>query len=211
MHVGVPSLNAGVGGPTLYHTNYDNLTFYEKFAEPSFQMGGMMEQWVGLLSLRLANADVLPYDIPRYATDLKTHFEAAEKQIKGYSPDFKGFVKVQKEIKELDIIAQAFDKAMAAQLKKQTKTAAQMQQINAKLRALEKAFIDEKGMYFGSWYRSLYASSDPFSGYASWVLPGIQYEIEGKKTDKLTEWDGRYAGAIQQLKNQISELNQLLK
>jgi N-acetylated-alpha-linked acidic dipeptidase len=211
MHVGVPSLNAGVGGPTLYHTNYDNLTFYEKFAEPSFQMGGMMEQWVGLLSLRLANADVLPYDIPRYATDLKTHFEAAEKQIKGYSPDFKGFAKVQKEIKELDIIAQAFDKAMAAQLKKQTKTAAQMQQINAKLRALEKAFIDEKGMYFGSWYRSLYASSDPFSGYASWVLPGIQYEIEGKKTDKLTEWDGRYAGAIQQLKNQISELNQLLK
>jgi N-acetylated-alpha-linked acidic dipeptidase len=211
MHVGVPSLNAGVGGPTLYHTNYDNLTFYEKFAEPSFQMGGMMEQWVGLLSLRLANADVLPYDIPRYATDLKTHFEAAEKQIKGYSTDFKGFVKVQKEIKELDIIAQAFDKAMAAQLKKQTKTAAQMQQINAKLRALEKAFIDEKGMYFGSWYRSLYASSDPFSGYASWVLPGIQYEIEGKKTDKLTEWDGRYAGAIQQLKNQISELNQLIK
>ncbi|MFN3783162.1 MAG: M28 family peptidase [Spirosomataceae bacterium] len=211
MHVGVPSLNAGVGGPTLYHTNYDNLTFYEKFAEPSFQMGGMMEQWVGLLSLRLANADVLPYDIPRYATDLKTHFEAAEKQVKGYSPDFKGFAKVQKEIKELDIIAQAFDKAMAAQLKKQTKTAAQMQQINAKLRALEKAFIDEKGMYFGSWYRSLYASSDPFSGYASWVLPGIQYEIEGKKTDKLTEWDGRYAGAIQQLKNQISELNQLLK
>ena len=170
-----------------------------------------MEQWVGLLSLRLANADILPYDLPRYATDLKTHFEAAEKQIKTYDAGFKGFAKVQKEIKELDVVAQAFEKALTAQLKKKNWTAAQTQQINAKLRALEKAFIDDKGMYFGNWYRSLYASSDPFSGYASWVLPGIQYEIEGKKTDKLAEWDGRYAGAIQQLKNQISELNQLVK
>jgi N-acetylated-alpha-linked acidic dipeptidase len=71
---------------------------------------------------------------------------------------------------------------------------------------LEKSFIDPKGMYFGNWYRSLYASTDPFSGYASWVLPGIQYEIEMKSGDRLQEWDTRYSSAILELKSRIDKL-----
>jgi N-acetylated-alpha-linked acidic dipeptidase len=72
--------------------------------------------------------------------------------------------------------------------------------------SLEKSFIDPKGMYFGNWYRSLYASSDPFSGYASWVLPGIQYEIEIKNTERLQEWDDRYSQAILDLKRKMDDL-----
>ena len=52
-----------------------------------------------------------------------------------------------------------------------------LKDLNSQLINLEKSFIDQKGMYFGSWYKSLYAGTDPFSGYASWVLPGIEYEI----------------------------------
>ena len=71
---------------------------------------------------------------------------------------------------------------------------------------LEKSFIDQKGMYFGSWYRSLYAGTDPFSGYASWVLPGIEYEIALTRSEKLDEWDYRYSKAINDLSNQIKIL-----
>jgi N-acetylated-alpha-linked acidic dipeptidase len=78
--------------------------------------------------------------------------------------------------------------------------------INKDLMSLEKSFIDPKGMYFGNWYRSLYASSDPFSGYASWILPGIKYETEMKSNDRLNEWDDRYSAAINDLKSKIDKL-----
>ena len=55
------------------------------------------------------------------------------------------------------------------------------------MEALEKSFISEKGMYFGSWYKSLYASSDPFSGYAAWILAGLEYEIAIKSSARFIE------------------------
>ena len=78
--------------------------------------------------------------------------------------------------------------------------------INKDLIALEKSFIDPKGMYYGNWYRSLYASTDPFSGYASWMLPGIQYETEMKSSERLSEWDDRYSKAILDLKSKMDTL-----
>ena len=72
----------------------------------------------------------------------------------------------------------------------------ELQNLNQQLIALEKSFISDQGMYFGSWYKSLYASSDPFSGYAAWILPGLEYEIALKSSDRLQEWDSRYTNAI---------------
>jgi N-acetylated-alpha-linked acidic dipeptidase len=82
--------------------------------------------------------------------------------------------------------------------------------INKGLLALEKSWIDPKGMYYGSWYRSLYVSTDPFSGYASWILPGIQYEVEIKSTDRLEEWDIRYANAILDLSSKVDKLTKTI-
>ena len=66
-------------------------------------------------------------------------------------------------------------------------------------------------MYFGSWYKSLYASTDPFSGYASWILPGIRYEAEQKSSERLLEWDQRYSAAIEDLNQKIANLSKTLQ
>jgi N-acetylated-alpha-linked acidic dipeptidase len=66
-------------------------------------------------------------------------------------------------------------------------------------------------MYYGEWYKSLYVCNDPFSGYASWILPGIQYEVAIKNTARLEEWDSRYAKAILDLSKKIDGLTKLLK
>ena len=85
-----------------------------------------------------------------------------------------------------------------------------IKQINTHLIALEKSFIEEKGMDYGAWYRSLYASTDPFSGYASWMLPGIEYEVALKKTENLKAWDIRYAASINRLTDKMKTLNTYL-
>ncbi|PRY90925.1 N-acetylated-alpha-linked acidic dipeptidase [Mongoliibacter ruber] len=207
MHVGIPSINAGAGGPTLYHTNYDDLYFYENFADPTWKMGGTVEQVIGIMALRLANADIIPYQLSRYSKDLDLHFENAEKQVKGYHKDFAGFAKAKSAVAALKSTSEALEEKIQSAIASGEIDAKKAKSINKELLTLEKSFIDPKGMYFGDWYRSLYASTDPFSGYASWVLPGIQYEVEMKATDKLEEWDERYAAAITDLKNKMDALS----
>ena len=87
----------------------------------------------------------------------------------------------------------------------------ELHNLNQQLIALEKSFISDQGMYFGSWYKSLYASSDPFSGYAAWILPGLEYEIALKSSDRLQEWDLRYTSAINSLTLKMKQLIQYLK
>ena len=58
------------------------------------------------------------------------------------------------------------------------------------------------------YYRNkLNASSDPFSGYASWILPGIEYELAIQRTKKLKEWDTRYAKAITDLAQKMRKMS----
>ncbi|MGY6742477.1 MAG: M28 family peptidase [Cecembia sp.] len=206
MHVGVPSINGGAGGPSLYHTNYDDMYFYEKFADPSFKMGGTVEQLVGIIALRLANADLIPYQLTRYAKDLSLHFDNAEKQVKDFHKEFAGFEKSRNAIVSLKESADRLEAAIASMLEKSSPDSRKARELNRDLLTFEKSFIDPKGMYFGNWYRSLYASTDPFSGYASWVLPGIQYEVEIKSTERLAEWDERYSAAILDLKQKMDAL-----
>lgn len=211
MHVGIPSLSGGTGGPTLYHTNYDSFHFYEKFVDPSFTMGGMVEQMTGIMALRLANAEVIPYDVERYATDLKMHFEHAEKTVSGYDKSFNGFMLSWEAIEQLQASANSFSTALEHYLAERTLSSKKAKQINEQMIQLEKSFIDDRGMYFGSWYRSLYASTDPFSGYASWILPGIRYEAEQQASERLQEWDNRYAAAIKDLAKKIDAIKELLQ
>ncbi|MHA7131399.1 M28 family peptidase [Algoriphagus namhaensis] len=206
MHVGVPSLSGGTGGPTAYHSNYDNFNYYSKFVDPSFKMGGMVAKVIGILSLRMANAEVIPYDVPRYAEDLKLHFENAEQMVREMNPSFDRFDQVHEAILLLESQSSIFKANLDKALQANALNEKQIEKLNTALLDLEKSWIDPKGMYFGSWYKSLYVSTDPFSGYASWILPGIRYEVETNNPERLEEWDGRYAKAITDLRKKVEKM-----
>ena len=79
-------------------------------------------------------------------------------------------------------------------------------ELNRTMRQLEQSFVDQKGMAFGNWYRSLYASSDPYSGYASWMMPGFLYEASLKSTKILPDLEARYRQAINSLSEKLATL-----
>jgi len=211
MHVGVPSLSGGAGGPNLYHSNYDSFSFYEQFVDPEFKMGPMVEHMVGFMALRMANAELIPYNLNRYAMDLKIHFSNAENKIKGYDQEFDGFKMTADAIKLLEETSEVLTANIKSYLEGGDYSKKELLSLNQQLIALEKSFISDQGMYFGSWYKSLYAASDPFSGYASWILPGLEYEIALKSSDRLQEWDTRYASAVETLHLKMKQLIQDLE
>jgi len=206
MHAGVPSLTGGAGGPTLYHSNYDSFRFYERFVDPEFHMGPMVEKMAGIMALRMANGDLIPYNLNRYATDLALHFKNARQKIKRFHPEFSGFEQAEKAIEQLHQSATKLTTALEQLLVQPKISTKKRKSINRQLLALEKSFLTPQGMYFGRWYQSLYASSDPFSGYAAWILPGLEYEIALQSTQRLEEWDQRYTAAILDLQHKMQNL-----
>jgi len=206
-HVGIPSWGGGTGGPSIYHSNHDSFSFYERFADPTFKMGPLVEQVFGVMALRLANADVFPYDVSRYGTDLRTHFEGLQKLTKAYDKSDNAF-SFDALIKAADELKKAGEESEAALV---NANEANKKAINAELLLLERQWIDKQGMPYGNWYRSLYASPDPYSGYASWMLPGFQYEAANKSTVNLNMWEQKYLDAMAKLKTKMETITKLAK
>ncbi|MEO6864760.1 MAG: M28 family metallopeptidase [Gemmatimonadaceae bacterium] len=81
-HVGVPSMNLGFGGEDpggVYHSVYDDFYWYTHFSDTSFVYGRALAQTAGTAVMRLADADVIPYDftdlaetVNGYVGELKT-------------------------------------------------------------------------------------------------------------------------------------------
>ncbi len=206
MHTGIPSLSGGAGGPTLYHTNYDDLYFYEHFSDPSFQMGGTIAQWAGIMALRLANATLIPYDVSRYAKDLTLHMADAKSRIAEYAQDFEGFTATKQALEKLSAVGKETEAKIRDGLERESLSSGVISRVNRELLRLEKSFLLKEGMPFGNWYKSLYASTDPYSGYASWMLPAIQYEISNESTTNFEKLDQQYEAAIQQLVKSLQRI-----
>jgi N-acetylated-alpha-linked acidic dipeptidase len=64
-HLGVASLNIGFGGEDgggSYHSIFDSIDHYTRFGDPTFEYGVALAKVGGRTVLRLANAEVLPFD-----------------------------------------------------------------------------------------------------------------------------------------------------
>jgi N-acetylated-alpha-linked acidic dipeptidase len=85
-HLGVPSLNLGYGGEDdagIYHSIYDDFYWYTHYSDTSFVYGRALAQTVGTAAMRLADADVLPYDYTNLAETIHTYIDQLEKLASG--------------------------------------------------------------------------------------------------------------------------------
>ena len=70
--VGMPVLGLGFEGPYgVYHSAYDDFFWMNHFGDPGYRYHTLMSQLWGVLALRLANADLLPFDFASYARNLR--------------------------------------------------------------------------------------------------------------------------------------------
>ena len=198
-HAGVPSAGLSSGNPSgVYHSNYDNFAWFERFGDTAFVYGPMVARADGVLALRFANADVLPYDVVRYATDTRTHVETLYRvaEQRGLKVDLSRLVA---STRELDEAAAALVAARERWIGSGEVDARRAEAVNRALIGLEKAWLNDRGLQGRPWSRSIYVSPDPFSGYASWMLPGLRYEIETDDRADLPGWERVYVGAVREL------------
>jgi len=70
--VGMPVIGLQFDGPYgVYHSGYDDFYWMNHFGDPGYRYHTLMSQLWGVTGLRLANADLLPFDFASYAGNVR--------------------------------------------------------------------------------------------------------------------------------------------
>jgi N-acetylated-alpha-linked acidic dipeptidase len=82
-HLGVASLNLGFGGEAtnvgIYHSVYDDFYWFTHFDDPDFVYERALAQTAGTAVMRLADADLLPYDFSDFSDTIRHYIDEVKK------------------------------------------------------------------------------------------------------------------------------------
>ena len=173
-HVGVPATDVGSGGPYgVYHSTFDDFAWYTQNADPHFVYLQQMARVFGLEALRMADADVLPFDYVTYAREISGYIDAAKKKAEDAGLGSLDFSPAQ---------AAAGRMANAARKVQTLEMAAtgDLAKLNLALRLTETAFISDAGLPDRPWYRHTIYAPGEFTGYSAVVIPGVNEAIDAR-------------------------------
>ncbi len=84
-HAGISVLDIGFGGEDggdAYHSIYDDFSWYTRFVDTDFAYGRALAQTGGTAIMRLADADVIPFEYTAYAETIERYVRDLEKLLK---------------------------------------------------------------------------------------------------------------------------------
>jgi N-acetylated-alpha-linked acidic dipeptidase len=179
-HIGVPSTDIGSGGPYgVYHSVFDNYAWFVMNADPHFVYLQQMARVLGLEAVRMADADVLPYDYQDYAREVRSYIEAARR--KAGDAGLTG-LDFGPALAAATQFATAADRARQLQLN----PPADIAEFNAALRAAETALLSPAGLPNRPWYKHTIFAPGEYTGYSAIVIPGVNEAIDAKDAGRAS-------------------------
>ncbi|HEV7594792.1 MAG TPA: M20/M25/M40 family metallo-hydrolase [Gemmatimonadaceae bacterium] len=201
-HLGIPIADWGFDGPQgIYHSAYDSYHWMSKFGDPNFEFHATNARIGAAALLRLANAEILPYDYVEYARTMKRFASQVEQTISGKHWKLSA-AELSTAVGRMESAAVAFsaarDRALAAQLPSAT-----AKQVNAALLGVERQLTRAQGLVTRPWFRNLIYASDENNGYSTMVLPSVNEAIrlgdETATARELTDIAQRFDAATRAL------------
>jgi N-acetylated-alpha-linked acidic dipeptidase len=242
-HMGIASMNLGFGGEDNggdYHSIYDSYDHYIRFGDPGFKYGIALSKTTGRVMMRLANADVLPFDfnsfyktLNDYATEVKTLLEnqrsetetenkmvkdnlynLAKDPTKTYNaPASKNAVPYLNFSELENSLVQL--KTLAEDYQKDYNNGTQLtvekqNQLNQILFNAERSLISEAGLPRRPWYKHEIYAPGLYTGYGVKTLPAIREAIEQKNWNEAQLGVNIVSKTIQVYNTQVQQAVNLL-
>jgi N-acetylated-alpha-linked acidic dipeptidase len=176
-HVGIPVADLSFNGPYgVYHSAYDSHHWLSTIGDPGFKYSHLMTQLWGSLALRLANAEVLPFDVASYAGAV-SRFVTALGEIPE-APARLDTRALSAAVARLDAAGAGLNAAVARALAAGPLSRAAADALNRDLLAFEPTWLDEAGIPGRPWFKHLLYA--PRYTYAAMSLPGVTEAAEAK-------------------------------
>ena len=125
--------------------------------------------------LRIADADILPYDYVEFARTMRRFGSQVERAIgdKHWSASSAGLTAAIGRMEDAAVsFSAARDRALTAQLPKST-----LARVNSSLLEVERQLTRSQGLVTRPWFRNLIYAADENNGYATMVLPSVNEAI----------------------------------
>ncbi len=173
--LGRPTIGLSFEGPYgVYHSVYDNFYWMNKFGDPGYRYHTLMSQLWGVLALRLANADVLPFDFEAYARHLRDFVKEVEQKTGG--PERVDLRPLLARVADFESAGAAAKRAVRARLADPKEDAAANQRISRLFMEVEGNWLNADGIPGRPWFKHmLYAARYT---YAHLELPGLTEAVE---------------------------------
>ena len=243
-HLGIASIDIGYSGEGesggVYHSAYDTFEHYDRFGDPGFAYGVALAETTGRLSLRAADADLVPLQASDFAETVADKVEDLRKLLKSEREhaealdrllDDKAFALAadptepwgppDREAPVPNLDFSALDTALS-RLRESARAfdkvavrapvvpADRLANVNAILQGLEQAMTDDRGLPGRPWYKHLIYAPGLLTGYGAKTLPGVREAIEGRRWDEASDYIGRTAKALDAVSAKLDEATKAL-
>jgi N-acetylated-alpha-linked acidic dipeptidase len=173
--LGRPTIGLTFDGPYgVYHSMYDNFYWMNQFGDPGYRYHTLMSKLWGVLALRLANADILPFDFAFYADNIRQFIDELQKKSDpqkrfDFKPLLAGVAQFERE-------AQALNRAIERKLQMEKSDRSVLRRLNQQIMRVEANWLNREGIPGRPWFKHiLYAARYT---YAHLELPGLTEAIE---------------------------------
>eukprot|EP00268_Persea_americana_P049431 TRINITY_DN5301_c1_g1_i1.p1 TRINITY_DN5301_c1_g1~~TRINITY_DN5301_c1_g1_i1.p1 ORF type:complete len:720 (+),score=139.20 TRINITY_DN5301_c1_g1_i1:101-2260(+) len=193
-HVGVPAVDMSFGGGyPVYHSLYDDFIWMQKFGDPMFKRHVAAASIWGLLALKLADEEFLPFDYLSYAFELEKSTRELENEIMGKPIDLIPLYKSIEELKNaatnINVQRKELERNGRASVWGKEKDKLKVRELNDRLMMAERAFTDREGLSERQWYKHLVYAPSKHNDYGSKSFPGVDDTIEkAKSLDTVETW-----------------------
>lgn len=190
-HAGVPSTDVSSSGSYgVYHSVFDNFAWFKKFGDPDFTYEQEIARVLGLEAIRMADADVLPYDYEEYGKEVVAYLDAAKKR--GDDKFGKGML----DFNAVEAAAKRFESAGAKILAKQRNPPHDVARLNQALINAERAMLEPQGLPHRPWFKHAIYAPGEYTGYAAVVIPGVNEGLDKGDSERVRQQLAVLAGAL---------------
>jgi len=174
--VGMPVIGLQFDGDYgVYHSAYDDFYWMNRFGDPGYRYHTLMSQLWGVTALRLANADLLPFDFASYASNVRQFVEELTKGKDMSQLDLAG---VQKEIDAFEAAGMRLNESLNRQLASGKVDRKLAFTLNHGMMQVERNWLNPDGIPGRPWFKHILYGAR-FT-YAHLELPGLTEAVENQ-------------------------------
>jgi N-acetylated-alpha-linked acidic dipeptidase len=214
-HLGIASLDTGFGGEGgggVYHSIYDSFYWYTKFSDGTFEYGRALSQLNGTVVMRLADADVLPFEFTNMSDTVNRYIDEIDKLAKRSSPPKEiNLDRLRAGAKSLGESAHRYEAALGKASAGGFKGVKQLKAVNELLYKSERVLTSDPGLPRRPWFKHQIYAPGFYTGYGVKTIPGVREAIEQKLWDEVEPQMKSATAALERLAAQVDAATRLLE
>ncbi len=178
-HFGIPHADWGFGGPGgVYHSAYDSRTWMEKFGDTAYVAHASAARLAAAMLLRLANAEIVPYDYVEFGTTMRRYTERTTRALASINAGDASTLDAAWQM--FTEHAASFNRTRDSVLARGSVSAASQRATNAALRQVERRLTRAEGIRSRAWVRGVIYAADVDNGYSTMIFPTIGEAVRAK-------------------------------